>query len=152
MLPLYLHDLGQCNLFLFPKLKMNFEKVRSEMWRTLKEIRRLSFTLNQKGKLRGTSNTRNRSGISGLNAKGTILKKIKVLFITYFCLVKYNFSLNTFRLHLSYYNFLYITFHPSEYRFVFFPNLFIVVFFFYLIFFFYFFPYLLSIFCLLERF
>ena len=61
-----------------------------------------SFICDQLRSFWGASIKAKLCGISVLNAKGTLFKKINVLFIVNFSLGKYSFSLNTFFEHTLY--------------------------------------------------
>ena len=52
--------------------------------------------LKQISSFSGAFTNRKLNGISVLNAKGSILKKINISFIIHFCLDKYSFSQDTF--------------------------------------------------------
>ena len=69
------------------------------MWKTLKEIQ-WGAALYQRRVLGGASTNEKFFGITVLNAKRNISKRINVLFIVHFCLGKYSFSHNTFWIYL----------------------------------------------------
>ena len=72
------------------------------MWITLIEIQLCTLTPYQISSFRGASTNGKLTGISVLNAKLTVLKKINVLFTIHFCLSKSNYSLDTFLTYLAF--------------------------------------------------
>ena len=69
------------------------------MFCALKAIQWHSFLWYQKRRFRAASINEEFAEIIMINTKETILKEINILFIVYFCLGKYSFSLNTFWTH-----------------------------------------------------
>ena len=66
------------------------------MWRTLKEIQQCRFASYQKKTIKGALTNGKLAGVSVLNTKETLLKKIDVIFFVHVFLVKYSLSLHFF--------------------------------------------------------
>ena len=96
-------DLTPCDFFWFSKLKIQFQDKIWELWKKYESTALYHFK-----SFRNASTNGKLIGISVLNTKVTILKKINILLIVYFCFSKYSFNLYTFWSHLPAYIYIVI--------------------------------------------